>query len=461
VKFTIISHACMLVEHARTRLITDPWLSGSAYWRSWWHFPEAHPLDVASVDYVYLTHQHFDHFHYPSMRRFRRDVTVLVPHFPTPGMEEAVAALGFSNVVSLEHDETLVLPSGLRITSYQAGLGTNDSALILQAGDTTLMNLNDVKLPTPLLAQLARRYGPVTFMLRSHSSAQAYPECYSSPRADDLALRSRGHYVRDFINAATVTRARYAVPFASNVCFLHPDTFATNSDSVDPRQVALAHGDRIHPEVVVMLPGSSWSRASGFQLSSTEVLSRRDSELVRLRDAMQDKLDQQHGEEAAKPLQWETFAAYMRGFLRSVPWLASLAYRARVAFAAPDGEYWVLDFGRRDVERHKARPINVVSVITVAPGLLQDALEKSIVNFIDISKRLRIELTAGKTLDHFVFRQLLTMYEEGFLPLHKSLRPRFFSVWLRRWRELFATAAAVLVRGRRAFIPEVEGRTPG
>src|SRR5262245_30122810 len=39
-KFTILSHAGLCVEHNGVRIVPDPWLLGSCYWRSWWNFPE-------------------------------------------------------------------------------------------------------------------------------------------------------------------------------------------------------------------------------------------------------------------------------------------------------------------------------------------------------------------------------------------------------------------------------------
>lgn len=102
-KFQIISHACMLIEHSGKRLLIDPWILGSAYWRSWWHFPESVPLneEMLSADWIYLTHQYFDHFHYPLLRKFRRDLTMLIPRRPVPSMERALADLGFTDVVSI------------------------------------------------------------------------------------------------------------------------------------------------------------------------------------------------------------------------------------------------------------------------------------------------------------------------------------------------------------------------
>ena len=64
-------------------MLIDPWLFGSCYWRSWWHYPPTMEPDAAllSPDFVYLTHHHFDHFHYPSMRRIDRNAEVLVARF--------------------------------------------------------------------------------------------------------------------------------------------------------------------------------------------------------------------------------------------------------------------------------------------------------------------------------------------------------------------------------------------
>jgi UDP-MurNAc hydroxylase len=74
----------LLVEAGADRLVIDPWLTGSCYWRSWWHLPPARAdlVNPRTISAVYLTHEHPDHFHLPSLRRFPREVRILVPRFP-------------------------------------------------------------------------------------------------------------------------------------------------------------------------------------------------------------------------------------------------------------------------------------------------------------------------------------------------------------------------------------------
>src|SRR2546430_11302902 len=48
----------MLVQSRGASLITDPWVVGSTYWRSWWNYPKASDAwrQVTDLDYVAITH---------------------------------------------------------------------------------------------------------------------------------------------------------------------------------------------------------------------------------------------------------------------------------------------------------------------------------------------------------------------------------------------------------------------
>ena len=97
-QFTVIGHSALYIESEHTSLLVDPWMIGSCYWRSWWHYPPIGELDPAwlQADNIYLTHHHFDHFHYPSLRRLNREATVFVPRFAIDFMVGELRDLGFS-----------------------------------------------------------------------------------------------------------------------------------------------------------------------------------------------------------------------------------------------------------------------------------------------------------------------------------------------------------------------------
>ena len=69
-------HSCLEFRSNETCIIFDPWLSSSAYWRSWWNFPGQPPLSLllriflAVMRYLFLTHLHWDHFHGPTLKKY-------------------------------------------------------------------------------------------------------------------------------------------------------------------------------------------------------------------------------------------------------------------------------------------------------------------------------------------------------------------------------------------------------
>src|SRR5208283_2517031 len=114
-KFTILSHAGLLIEHQGVRVVCDPWLLGSCYWRSWWNFPEPKRelIDALKPDYIYITHLHWDHFHGPSLKLFDPETKIIVPFTPTTRMVRDLKSLKLKNVIEIPHGGELELWPGV------------------------------------------------------------------------------------------------------------------------------------------------------------------------------------------------------------------------------------------------------------------------------------------------------------------------------------------------------------
>jgi hypothetical protein len=111
----------LYIDTGAERILVDPWLSGSCYWRSWWHFPPNRELlpEFFNPDILYVSHHHFDHFHYPSLRRIAKTARVLIPRFAVDVSRHELDHLGFKDVTELRHGDVVTLPSGARLASYQ------------------------------------------------------------------------------------------------------------------------------------------------------------------------------------------------------------------------------------------------------------------------------------------------------------------------------------------------------
>lgn len=443
-KFTILSHAGVCVEHAGVRVVCDPWLIGSCYWRSWWNFPEPPPELVRDLapDFIYLTHLHWDHFHGPSLQRlFSRDTRILVPKVPTRRMVDDLQYLGFHHVTEVPHGARVPLGKDFTLQSYQFGLGV-DSAAVFRAGDRVLYNANDCKHFGLPLRQITKEYPQIDFVLRSHSSASPLPYCVEGHTNAFAGYRTQEHYIEEFSRFALHIGARYAVPFASNHCFLHRDTFAFNETAVSPEDVRsryqqLAASANLRSECVVMAPGSSWSADHGFALVPFDY-SKRVEHVQTLLHRHQAELERQYEKEAAALVDFEAFRAYFTDFVRAIPRPLRRAFGPGIVFRTRDarGEHDLLvDVAGQRVDISATRRSGCVVIETPAL-VLNDCTRVRMFSVWGASKRLRLRLPVAQHLGTAMnLFSLLDLYELDMLPLAKNFTLRSLGVRARRWRD--------------------------
>ena len=228
-KFAIHGHACLEVHSACKSIICDPWLVGSAYWRSWWNYPPLKPdvLNQINPDYIYITHIHWDHFHGPTLRKIGIDKTVIIPKTPELRLIQDIRKIGFKNIIEVEHGRKIELGNNFYLTSYQFGPILSDSVVVIEADDTVILNCNDAKIMGLPLNQILRRHPKIDFVLRSHSSANSRV-CYEITDEDNRHIDDINKYSQEFAAFTKAVGARYAIPFASNQCCLHPETIEFN-----------------------------------------------------------------------------------------------------------------------------------------------------------------------------------------------------------------------------------------
>lgn len=449
-RFTTIGHACLFIE-ARdgTSILVDPWLSGSCYWRSWWHFPPIEELreEWLAPDHLYLSHYHFDHFHYPSMRRISRRTKLLVPRFGVDTMVRELHALGFEDVSELPHGEIRELAPGLRVASYQHGF--DDTAFVASEGGTTLVDLNDCKIRGRALRQLVDDFGRPTFMFRAHSFAMSYPHCYTADDPAELSLVTRESYYEEFIDVARELQPRYAVPFAAVTAYLHPENRQHNAVAVTPPEVAAKlqeAGGLPDTEAVIFQPGDVWDDRCGFRLSEEDWYADREDRLAELAERARPVIERSIEQERATRLRFEDFEAYMLEYMDALPWgLARIFLRRPLVFELPssDRPYWSVDFLARRVTREIEPPPERASLIWIPEGPLADAIDKRILTFTTGMARMRTHLSRGGVSTDLAFWGLMIIWETGYFPIRRMFTRRFASALWRRRREAYDQLAAI------------------
>ena len=447
-EFQILSHAGLLVKNKQGKsIICDPWLVGSSYWRSWWNYPPVSPALVNSLqpDFIYLTHIHWDHFHGDSLKKFRSDIPIIVPKGNYTRMKDDLFYLGYSNIIELKHGEPLQLDKDFCITSYQFWLFL-DSALLIECDGIKLLNLNDSKHMGLTLKQIIRKHHPIDFVFRSHSSANerlSY-EIVDEPHAavDDL-----DRYIMEFAQTTKATKATYAIPFASNHCHLHKDSFHFNQYIQHPLLVEeyFKRQQIQSPVLKVMVSGDSWSSETGFHISEKDWFTNREQLLAEYLQQQTESLEKFYRQENQTNIDKHVVADYFELFSASLPFFIR-RYFKRIHFtyvlSAGDKTKYIYDINisnGRVVELPPDTPLDYINYpiqIHTTAFIFLRGIEFKIFSHMCIGKRVFYKVTAKHKKYMEALNLVFNAYEYDLLPLRRLFTWRSVESWLMRWREI-------------------------
>lgn len=268
---TYLGHAAIQIECKGTRILMDPWLTDPIYLGAWWHYPPLalHVEDLPTPDYLYISHEHPDHFDPPTLEKIDKNVTVVVADFPNKRFRDRIRALGFRRIVELPYNQVFRCGASLELHLIRPDRPWDDSAILLSDGTTTVLNVNDCHLDEQTLKDLGDRY-QIDLAFLTFTGASQYPGCFDFS-AEEKTKRwqaSKRAHLKEFANWARLLRAKRAVPAAGNYALLAPDQLHLNtSDYVNNPQEAVDLLAQVAPEVegLQMNPGDRWSPHEGLQ----------------------------------------------------------------------------------------------------------------------------------------------------------------------------------------------------
>lgn len=147
-------------EDGRPVLATDPWLTGTCYFGSW---GLDRPLTddelklVQASEYIWISHGHPDHFHVPSLKLLRPDQKILLPDHYSSDIKDYLIKHGFP-VEVMAYRQWKQLSPGIRALCLDNE--NQDAILIIEAGDSLIVDLNDSPLcgEREFIRDLVRRY---------------------------------------------------------------------------------------------------------------------------------------------------------------------------------------------------------------------------------------------------------------------------------------------------------------
>ena len=216
--------------------------------------------DLDDVDMLWISHEHPDHFHVPTLRSIpperRAETTVLFQSTIDRRVAEFCRSLGFREVRELEPEWTLLDPgggSGVEVLCVPASEG--NSWIAFRSAGTTVLNLNDCGVRNaPEAAEIRRRVGDVDLLLTQFS----YANWVGNPDQPELRVREAADKLEMVAFQCEALRASRVLPFASHLYFCHEENFFLNDGVNTPSSAVRAIRESTDSEPVVLYNGASY-----------------------------------------------------------------------------------------------------------------------------------------------------------------------------------------------------------
>src|SRR5215204_6921092 len=244
-RITSLGHAGFCVETSHATLIMDPWLSPTgAFDSSWFQFPRNHHLsafvesklqDATRERFIYISHEHKDHFDLPFLEGLRsRDFTLVIGQFQRTAMADALGGYDCRGVEVLRDAERLPFAGGsMRLYLEDSGLN-RDSGILVEADGQRFLNANDCKM-NDRLRQIVEDNGGIDVFTCQFSGATWHPTCYRYPREryESIARKKLFSKFEAVAQALQILEPDMYLPSAGPPCFLDPDLVYLNFEPVN------------------------------------------------------------------------------------------------------------------------------------------------------------------------------------------------------------------------------------
>ncbi len=461
-KITFLSHASFMVEYNGKKLLFDPWLIGTCYWKSWWNFPEVKKelLSDLNPDAIYITHVHWDHWHGPSLKKlFNKSIEIITHREPNDRSVDDLKKIGFQNITLLNHSEKYKI-GDISITPYQFGLFLNDSAVVVETPNMTLLNANDCKIAGLSLKQIISNHKNFDFALRSHSSANDRI-CYKIKDDNFTLIDDNEHYSRSFKFFMDAVKPKFAVPFASNHCHLHRDVFHLNNYVTDPillEKNLLKLGGLKYSELKIMISGDFWSSKDGFRqdLEFREVFNNKELYLQNYQFKYQNSLNKFYDKEERikmNPIILNKFSQQ----IKNIPFLLRLFFKnweyALNIYSTniDNNKYYLIKPKNGSITEIDKRLFDLNnSKITIPIKIFLDSVMLNMFHHGSISKRNKYEFENLKDFKKYsLFQDLLEYVELQVFPLNIRYFIRLTKNYTIRWREVIVYLYAIIFKLRK------------
>tara|TARA_B100000427_G_scaffold41503_1_gene30163 strand:+ start:274 stop:1593 length:1320 start_codon:yes stop_codon:yes gene_type:complete len=258
-KIQFFNHACFSIENENTLLLSDPYLSGTAFNDGWDLIVNDVIFDRFSEKklFIYYSHEHPDHFSIPFLKsinsEIRKEITIIFQKTRDGRVKSFLENEGFS-VLELHNKERFRLSTDFYITVGQVPF--YDSWSLLELEGKKILNANDCILETPDRVEDIKEITDKVDILFTQFSYANWVEGGVEDR-NIRALLAQEKLDRIKMQSE-VLNPSYIVPFASMVRFCHIENSYMNDEINSPKKTVDFIEHNINATAYLMEPYEIW-----------------------------------------------------------------------------------------------------------------------------------------------------------------------------------------------------------
>ena len=214
------AHASITINIDNVKLTSDPWFIGSCFATGWWHmYPPSQEAvkRLQNSDYIYISHNHPDHLHIPSLEKYvNKNTPIIVPNFKSKSVEKILLKYGFNNLIITDFLRELEIetPAGkFKLVIVKSGDEREDSSLLVVTRNNKIFLGVDTNMPNKLILP------KIDLLFTSFAGgASAFPSCienFSKSKKMEISQGNKtsilNYHVKKIVSA---TKPDYIVPYA-------------------------------------------------------------------------------------------------------------------------------------------------------------------------------------------------------------------------------------------------------
>lgn len=264
--FETLGNATLIVYDGGPRLVTDPWIDGSAYFGSWaisHEITAQQRADMEAAPYVWVSHGHPDHLSADSLKLFKGRHVLLPDHV---GGRIAAAMRLMGHDVTVLPDRTWV-PLSDRLRVFCLTDPSQDAILLIALGDTLIVNTNDTANSgwVPAVRREVKPF-PKSFLLAASGFGDIrginyFDEAGERVKSEPLVRKEIGYQVgADNARFADRLGVSHFVPFSSMHVYQRTDSIWANAYATVLSDYAVGYAS---PRSTVLPPYIRYDCATG------------------------------------------------------------------------------------------------------------------------------------------------------------------------------------------------------